>query len=78
MLADDFTNFVRTQPFRPYRILLDDGRFHEIEHPDMALIVGVASIIIGVPPKGLKKGGSTDEVLVSLSHVTQIEFIDPQ
>jgi len=74
MLPVEFTSFVRKRPFRAYRIRLTDGRYHDIVHPDMAVILGFDSVIVGIKDK--KTGGSQEEILISLAQVTQIEFID--
>ena len=76
MFPDEFVKFVRTKPFRPYRIRLTDGRCHDIVHPDMAVLVGFGSLIVGVPAKDKQKPDVEEEILISLTHVTQVEFVE--
>ena len=79
MLGPEFANFVRNQPFRPYRIRLSDARCtYDVLHPDMA-VLGYSALIVGVRSKDKNKPGSHDEILISLAHVMQIEFLeDPE
>ena len=44
MLADEFTNFVRRTPFRPYRIVMSDGQAYDIFHTDFALVLYDATL----------------------------------
>jgi hypothetical protein len=77
MLAEEFNSFVGKKPFRPYRITLTDGRTYDIMNYDFG-VVGFDSVIVGISPTDEKEPDSVREILVSLSHVMQIEFIDIQ
>ena len=74
MLPIEFTSFAKNQPFRPFRVTLSNGWSYDIVHPDMA-VVGYGSVMIGVPPK-LKKADDDSDVLISLSHVMKLEYIE--
>ena len=71
MLADEFTDFVRNVPFRPYRIMTSDGHY-EIKHTDFALVLD-DSVIVFFPEK---EADFERSILVSLTHIIRIEFID--
>ena len=72
MLADEFTDFVRNVPFRPYRIATSDGQLYEIPHTDFALVLD-DSVIVFFPEK---EADFERSILVSLTHIIRIEFID--
>lgn len=38
MSARQVLDYVRAQPFRPFRILMTSGRTHEIRHPEMVRV----------------------------------------
>jgi hypothetical protein len=48
MTAEDLIELLEERPFIPLRLHLDDGRVHEIRHPEMA-IVGDTIVAIGIP-----------------------------
>ena len=77
MDQDEFNEFVRRKPFRPYRIALSSGATFDIVHPDMA-VVGFGSIIIGIAEDSLKPPKSIREVLISLMHVVRVDFTEDE
>jgi hypothetical protein len=64
---DEFNDFVRRKPFRPYRMTLSDGRTYDLGHPDKAA-VGFGSVVVMLP--------AGRKVLVSLMHIVQLEFLE--
>ncbi len=38
MVLNQFTQAIRRQPFRPFRLLLVDGREFRVDHPEFAAI----------------------------------------
>lgn len=68
MDADDFYDLLQQQPFRRFRVTLTDGRTYEVTHPECA-IVGFSIVEIFFPNAG-------NRVMVSLSHVMQIEYLE--
>jgi hypothetical protein len=46
--AQELHEVVRERPFQPFRLVLSDGGFHDVHHPDM-MIVGVRTSYLGVP-----------------------------
>ena len=71
MQPDDILRALRTQPFRPFRLVLGDGKTYEIRHPelvivdDLTLVVGVPRLSIMQPVQGYH--------LVALTHVNRLE-----
>lgn len=68
MDADDFHDFLKQQPFRPFRITLTDGRNYDVAHSECAL-VGYSVVAIVFPNVGKR-------VIIALSHVMQIEYLE--
>ena len=73
MLADELMDFVRRQPFSPYRIVTSDGKRYDIMHTDYALVLFDA-VAVTIPGKFKD---AEQSILVSLTHVIRIEFLDP-
>ncbi len=67
MLADDFRDFLRQVPFRPFRVTLTDGRYYDVKHPELPL-VGFSVVELVFPDVARR-------VTVALSHVMQIEYL---
>lgn len=72
MQSADILNFVRRQPFQPFRITLTDGRTYDIQHPELAM-VGRSAVALG-----LKTGAQADLVYdrlvtVDLLHIMEAE-----
>jgi len=75
MSPADLLLMLRTQPFVPFRIHLDNGTLYEIRHPELVL-VSLASAIVAFPdPKrpGLYKSWD----IVALSRIVRLEHIEP-
>jgi hypothetical protein len=60
----------RARPFRPFRIILDDGRTFEVQHPSH-LFVSTILVFIGVEVDA--KGMPADSVMTNPGHVLRIE-----
>jgi hypothetical protein len=60
MDADDFHDFLKQQPFRPFRVTLTDGRAYDVTHSECAL-VGYSVVEIVFPAVG-------NRVTITLSH----------
>ncbi len=75
MRSDDILSFVRTQPFRPFRLTLTDGRTYDIGHPELAM-VGRSTVTVGIPVPDEREPVYDRLVTVSLLHVMQIEPVD--
>jgi len=75
MRSQDIRNFVKQQPFQPFRITLTDGRTYDVRHPEMAM-VGKSSVAIGLPAAEDEEPIYDRLVTVSLIHIMQAEVID--
>ncbi len=71
MGPEDLRNLLKEQPFRPFRIRLDDGRSFAITHPDM-VHVGRRVAIILVFESGPERYFQR-HVTISLLHISSIE-----
>jgi hypothetical protein len=76
MRPQDFREHLRSQPFRPFRVTLTDGRTYEVLYPDLAM-VGHSTVSIGLARPNATKPVYDRLVTVSLLHITQIEPIVP-
>ncbi len=74
MRSEDIREFVRRQPFEPFRITLTDGRTFDVVHPDLAM-VGRGSVAVGLPRPGDVDPIYDRLVTMSLLHIMQIEPI---
>lgn len=72
MRPEVVVEYLRRQPFQPLRIYLSDGSFHDVRHPEFAL-VGKSEIFLARPAVGTTKPIYEDFVLVSLLHINRIE-----
>jgi len=75
MRPADLQDFVRRQPFQPFRLTLTDGRTYEVRHPELAM-VGRSTIAIGIPSEGDPNPIYDRLVTVSILHVMQAEPLD--
>jgi hypothetical protein len=76
MRPQDFREHLRTQPFRPFRVTLTDGRTYEVLHPELAM-VGHSTVAIGLARPNAAEPVFDRLVTVSLLHIMQIEPIVP-
>ena len=51
MRPEDIREFLRRQPFRPFRLTLTDGRTYDVMHPELAM-VGRSSMEVGLARPG--------------------------
>ncbi len=72
MRPDDVREFLKRQPFQPFRLTLTDGRSYDILHPELAL-VGRSWVAVGLARPGNSEGVADRLVTVSLPHIMQIE-----
>jgi len=74
MRPEDIREFVRRQPFQPFRITLTDGRAYDVLHPDLAM-VGRSTVAVGLPRPGDTSAIYDRLVTVAILHIMQIEPI---
>jgi hypothetical protein len=62
---------LRQTPFRPFRLFLSDGSFHDVPHPEFAWVFG-GRVFVGLASRN---GGGRQERVKELSilHLTRIE-----
>ena len=75
MGTNDLREYVKRQPFQPFRLTLTDGRTYEVHHPELAM-VGHGTVAIGLPRPGDAEPIYDRLVTVSLLHVMQVEALD--
>jgi hypothetical protein len=70
MQPEQIRDHLRAAPFRPFRVFLSDGSFHDVPHPDFAwltaryLFIGKDVNALGLPRR---------EVTCDTRHITKIE-----
>lgn len=76
MGPEDINNFLRAQPFQPFRITMSSEETFEIRHPDSALLTR-RTIAVGVRPSEHPRlfGGV---VHLSLLHIVRLEPIEAE
>lgn len=70
----DLTRLLFARPFKPFRLYVLENTVFEVRHPEMATL-GLSTLTIQVPQVGLPLVIGTQEVIVSLRHITRIEFL---
>lgn len=74
MAPEELRDALRQQPFEPFRLVMTDGMFYEIRHPDL-LMVGQRTATVGLTGQ---PGQTFYErtVKVDLFHVIRIEPLE--
>ncbi len=75
MRPEDVREFLRREPFRPFRLTLTDGRTYDVMHPELA-IVGRSSVEIGLARPDDPENIAERLISVSLLHIMQIEPLE--
>jgi hypothetical protein len=75
MRPEDVQKFLRSRPFRPFRLTLTDGRIYDVTHPELAL-VGRNWVEVGLARPGDPEGVADGAVTLSLLHIMQIENVE--
>jgi hypothetical protein len=72
MPPEDLWEWIRRQPFQPFRLHLTDGTAYEVRHPEL-IMVGRRSAVIGIA--GAQQGPPFYErtATVSLPHIVRLE-----
>ncbi len=71
MSPADLLQALRKRPFEPFRIEVSDGTAYEVRHPEVAL-VGLGSVVIGIPPLGATQLPYERYETVSLRHIVKL------
>jgi len=74
MVPEELRAVLRTQPFRPFRLVMTDGQSYDIRHPEL-MMVGRRSAIVGLTGD---PGQTFYElpVQVDLLHVIRLEPLE--
>ena len=75
MRPEDVREFLRRQPFRPFRLTLTDGRTYDVMHPELAM-VGRSWVQVGLARPGDPENIAERLNSVSLLHIMQIEPLE--
>jgi hypothetical protein len=71
MSPADILDTLRKRPFEPFRIEVSDGTAYEVRHPEIVL-VGIGSVIIGIPPVGATQPVYERVETVSIRHIVKL------
>lgn len=75
MRPEDIREFLRRQPFRPFRLTLTDGRTYDVMHPELAM-VGRSSMEVGLARPGDLEKIAERIMSLSLLYIMQIEPLE--
>ncbi len=77
MDADDILKLLSRQPFSPFRVYLTTGTMFEFRHPELAVVspLYLTTYVPVFDKKDLVPLGDK-EVILSLLHIVQIEFVE--
>ena len=75
MRPEDVREFLRRQPFRPFRLTLTDGRTYDVMHPELAM-VGRSWMQVGLARPGDPKNIAERLSSVPLLDIMQIEPLE--
>jgi len=69
MKPDDLLEFVRRQPFVPFRIHMTDGHMYEMNHPERIIVARNLAVVAYGGRNGIPEGTHH----VSLPHVVRVD-----
>lgn len=67
----DILQALRKRPFEPFRLLISDGTSYDVRHPEVAL-VGIGSLVIGIPAAGQTQLPYERYETIALNHVVKM------
>ncbi|HWG41198.1 MAG TPA: hypothetical protein VN688_00320 [Gemmataceae bacterium] len=67
----DLLQVLRKRPFEPFRLEVSDGTAYEVRHPELVM-VGLGSILIGIPASGQTQLPYERFETVDLRHVVKL------
>lgn len=78
MQYEDLIKLRRQEPFRPFRVKMNDGRAFAVVHPEL-MLAGHKQLTIGFPRPGSDKPYFFERyTTVYVSDIEGIEFLEPQ
>jgi hypothetical protein len=51
MTPEELEDYLKRRPFMPFRIQMNNGRVHEVRHPEMAILT-MDAVVVGVHEEG--------------------------
>jgi len=73
MMPSDILFWTKAEPFRPFRITMNAGRFYDVRHPELALVF-TDSVLIITP--SAEEGVAQRGQMIGLNLIDRIEAID--
>ena len=70
MRREQLESALRESPFKPFRVILTNGRAHDIRHPEFFMLLSGSAIVGHPDPAG---GGGDRYTVIDLSHVAEVE-----
>ena len=64
------------QPFEPFRVVMTDGKWFDIQHPNL-LWPGRSTVLVGLQDPGEQPGVFNRYVSVAMLHVVRVEPLAP-
>jgi hypothetical protein len=58
------------RPFQPFCLVLSNGNFYVVRHPDQAMVARTY-MVVGITPDGAPGAEVSDTAFISLDHVTE-------
>lgn len=72
MTLREMARIAFTEPFRPFRIQIDDGMAFHVHHPDM-IALGVTKLRISAWMSEFDDEAKTQEVTLLMNHIDSIQ-----
>lgn len=67
----DILQALRKRPFEPFRLLVSGGTHYDVRHPEL-IMVGIGSLVIGIPAAGQTQLPYERYETVALAHVVKM------
>ncbi|MGH7169022.1 MAG: hypothetical protein ACRELF_18935, partial [Gemmataceae bacterium] len=67
----DILQALRKRPFEPFRLQISDGSTYDVRHPEV-ILVGLGSLVIGIPAAGQTQLPYERYETIDLSHVVKM------
>ena len=72
MRSEELRDHLRKRPFRPFRLILTDGRTFEVRHPELA-VIGRTTVAVGLARRGDPEPMFDRMTTVPLADVLRVE-----
>lgn len=67
----DILQALRKRPFQSFRLLVSDGTSYDVRHPELVM-VGLGSLVIGIPAAGQTQLPYERYETIALNHVVKM------